>query len=104
MAAYVISDLQVRDPVLIAQYRTLAARSIAHYGGRYLARGGTIHPIEGGWTPESVVVVEFASMQRAHEWFDSPEYAQARAIAATALSRRLIFVEGVSPASAPLRS
>lgn len=95
MAAYVISDLQVRDPSSIVEYRTLAAESIARYGGRYLARGGTIHPIEGGWTPESIVVVEFPSMQRAREWFDSPEYAGARAIAARALSRRLIFVEGV---------
>jgi uncharacterized protein (DUF1330 family) len=99
MAAYVISDLQVRDSALIAEYRPLAAQSIAHYGGRYLARGGTIHPIEGGWAPESIVVVEFPSMQRAHEWFDSPEYAAARAIAERALSRRLIFVEGVAPTS-----
>ena len=95
MAAYVISDLEVRDPVLIDEYRKLAAASIAQYGGRYLARGGTIHQIAGGWTPESIVIVEFPSIERAHEWFDSPEYAPARAIAVRALSRRLIFVEGV---------
>ena len=95
MAAYVISDLQVRDPELIVEYRTLAAESIAQYGGRYLARYGTIEPILGGWTPEAIVIIEFPSMQRAREWFDSPEYAKARSIAERALSRRLIFVEGL---------
>jgi len=95
MAAYVISDLQVRDPELIVEYRTLAAESIAQYGGRYLARYGAIEPVSGGWTPEAIVIIEFPSMQRARDWFDSPQYATARAIAERALSRRLIFVEGL---------
>ena len=95
MAAYVISDLQVRDPELIVEYRTLAAESIALYGGRYLARYGQIEPVMGGWTPESIVIVEFPTMERAREWFDSVEYGPARAIAERALSRRLIIVDGV---------
>jgi uncharacterized protein (DUF1330 family) len=95
MAAYVISDLQVRDAESIVEYRTLAAESIAQYGGRYLARYGAIEPILGDWTPEAIVIIEFPSMQRAREWFDSPEYAKARSIAERALSRRLIVVEGI---------
>jgi uncharacterized protein (DUF1330 family) len=87
--------LKVLDATAIVEYRTLAAQSVEQYGGRYLARGGTIHPVAGDWTPESIVIIEFPSMQRAHEWFESAEYAKARAIAADALSRRLIFVEGV---------
>ncbi len=39
MPAYVISELEVLDPVAIETYRTVAAKSIAQYGGRYLARG-----------------------------------------------------------------
>ena len=33
MPAYVISELEVRDPAAIETYRTLAAKSIAQYGG-----------------------------------------------------------------------
>jgi uncharacterized protein (DUF1330 family) len=98
MAAYVISDLQVRDAELIAQYRPLAAASIAQYGGRYLARFGAIEPVEGGWAPSSIVIVEFETMQRAREWWESPEYAPAREIASRALNRRVIFVDGVTTA------
>jgi uncharacterized protein (DUF1330 family) len=48
MSAYVISKLEVLDPVGIETYRTLAAKSIAQYGGRYLVRGGIADIAEGG--------------------------------------------------------
>jgi uncharacterized protein (DUF1330 family) len=95
MAAYVISDVEFLDPELIAKYRTLALSSIAKFGGRYLVRGGPIVPVEGGWTPQNIIIVEFPSMARAREWYGSPEYADALEIRDRALSRRLIFVEGV---------
>ena len=48
MPAYVISDLEIRDPVATETYRSLAAASIARYGGRYIVRGGAVEPLEGG--------------------------------------------------------
>jgi uncharacterized protein (DUF1330 family) len=98
MAAYVISELEVRDATAIETYRTLAAKSIAQYGGRYLVRNGDASVAEGGPPVKSIVVVEFPSMQRLREWYASPEYAEALKVRKTALDRRLIFVEGVLPA------
>ena len=95
MPAYVISELEVRDPVAIETYRALAARSIAQYGGRYLVRGGAASVVEGGPPPNNIIVVEFPSMQRLREWYASAEYAEALKVRRTALDRRLIFVEGV---------
>src|SRR6266700_7628557 len=95
MSAYVISELEVRDPVAIETYRSVAAKSIAHYGGRYLVRGGAAEVAEGGPPVKSIVVVEFPSMERLREWYASPEYAEALKVRQTALDRRLIFVEGV---------
>jgi hypothetical protein len=46
MAAYVISDVEFLDRALVENYRALAQAAIAKYGGRYLARGGTIEPVE----------------------------------------------------------
>jgi uncharacterized protein (DUF1330 family) len=97
MAAYVISELEVRDPVAIETYRSIAAKSIAQYGGRYLVRNGAAGVAEGGPPVKSIVVVEFPSMQRLREWYASPEYAEALKVRQTALDRRLIFVEGVVP-------
>jgi len=98
MPAYVISELEVLDPVEIETYRTIAAQSIAQYGGRYLVRGGAANVAEGGPPPENIVVVEFPSMERLREWYASPEYAEALKVRRTALDRRLIFVEGVPAA------
>jgi uncharacterized protein (DUF1330 family) len=97
MAAYVISELEVRDPIAIETYRTIAAKSFAQYGGRYLVRGGATSVAEGGPPPKSIVVVEFPSMERLREWYASSEYAEALKVRRTALERRLIFVEGVLP-------
>jgi uncharacterized protein (DUF1330 family) len=97
MAAYVISELEVRDATGIESYRTLAAKSIAQYGGRYLVRGGLASVAEGGPPPKSIVVVEFPSMARLRDWYASVEYAEALKVRRTALDRRLIFVEGVPP-------
>lgn len=95
MTAYVISDVEFLDPVQVEQYRSLAQATIVRYGGRYLVRGGRIEPVEGGWSPKTIIVVAFPSMERARQWYRSPEYAEALVVRQTALNRRLIFVEGV---------
>ena len=97
MAAYVVSDVTFRDPVAVETYRTRAAASITQYGGRYLARGGAIEVAEGSWKPERIIIVEFPDMARVRAWYRSPEYAAALEVRDRALSRNLIFVEGVAP-------
>src|SRR5258707_11912339 len=98
MAAYVISDVQVLDPVSLAAYRSLAQATIAKYCGRYIVRGGAIDIVEGDWAPKQIVIVEFPSLERAREWYRSAEYAEALKLRETALDRRLIFVDGIQPA------
>ena len=97
MPAYVISEVEMRDAAGFEAYRTIAAKAIAHYGGRYLVRGGAASVIEGGPPPKTIIVVEFPTMERLREWYVSPEYAEALKVRQTALDRRLIFVDGVAP-------
>ncbi|HZR99494.1 MAG TPA: DUF1330 domain-containing protein [Chloroflexota bacterium] len=96
MAAYVISEVTILDATLADAYRALAQDSMARYGGRYVVRGGAVEAVEGEWPAEQrIVVVAFPSMERAREWYGSPEYAAALELRQRALSRRLLFVEGV---------
>ena len=97
MPAYVISEVEMRDAASFEAYRTVAAKTLAQYGGRYLVRGGAASTIEGGPPPKTIIIVEFPTMERLHEWYASPEYAEALKRRQTALDRRLIFVEGVAP-------
>jgi uncharacterized protein (DUF1330 family) len=94
MTAYVISDVELRDPEAAATYRSRAADSIETYGGRYVVRGGAVDAVEGNWTPANIVVVEFPSMARARDWYASSEYGEALKVRDAALKRRLIFVGG----------
>jgi uncharacterized protein (DUF1330 family) len=48
MSAYAISEVEMRDAADFEAYRTIAAKTIAQYGGRYLVRGGAANLIEGG--------------------------------------------------------
>jgi uncharacterized protein (DUF1330 family) len=95
MAAYLISEVEVHDPAGFESYRTIAARAIAQYGGRYLVRGGAAHIVEGGPPPKNIIVAEFPSMDRMNEWYASPEYAEALKFRKDSIDRRLIFVEGI---------
>ena len=97
MPAYAISDVEFLDSAQVERYRALAQAAIAKFGGRYLARGGAVEPVEGDWSPQRIIIVEFPSMDRAREWYRSPEYAEALKVRATALDRNLIFVDGVPP-------
>ena len=72
MAAYVISEVDVRDAAGFDTYRTVAAKAIAQHGGRYLVRGGAAEIAEGGPPPKTIIVVEFPSMERLREWYASP--------------------------------
>jgi uncharacterized protein (DUF1330 family) len=98
MAAYLISDVTVKNAAAFETYRARAAASIAQYGGRYLVRGGPIETLEGGWTPRTIIVVEFADLGRGRAWYHSPEYAEALAVRDEALSRKLILVDGSNAA------
>lgn len=96
MPAYVISEVKVLEEDLIGRYRALAQASIKKYGGRYLVRAGALELIEGQRDKDmQYIIVEFPSMQRARQWYASPEYAEALKVRQLgALDRTLVFLEG----------
>lgn len=98
MTAYVINDMVVTDPVLFEEYKRLSPPTVAAFGGRFLARGGAVESLEGGWSPQRLVILEFPSMAQARAWIDSPEYAPARALRQRSATSNMIVVEGVLPA------
>ena len=99
MAAYVISDVRVRDQDAFKIYRTRAAESISKQGGKYLVRGGDIQTLEGEWAPSTIIIVEFPSLEQARSWYASPDYASALEVRDKALTRNLILVDDIGLAT-----
>ncbi len=95
MAAYIIVDIDIKDPEGYEEYKRAAAATLAAYGGRYVVRGGATRVLEGSWVPHRVVVLAFPSVERAFSWWDSPEYRPARAIRERTARSSMILVEGL---------
>ena len=94
MAAYVIGEIEVTDLAVYDDYRRQVPATIAKYGGKFAVRGGKCEPLEGGWSPKRLVVVEFPSLEQALKWYRSPEYAPLIALRQRASRGKLVAVEG----------
>lgn len=94
MAAYVIGEIEVADPAVYDEYRKQVLATITKHAGTFLVRGGKIEPLEGGWQPKRVVLLEFPSFEQAQAWYRSPEYAPLIVLRQKASRGRLILVEG----------
>ena len=95
MPAYMVAEIEVKDPARYEEYRRGVQATIDRYGGRFLVRGGAAELVEGSGAPKRVVVLEFPSMERLRQWYDSPEYVPLRELRKSASEGRFIMVQGV---------
>jgi uncharacterized protein (DUF1330 family) len=95
--AYVISAIEgIVDEATVRRYAELAGPAIERFGGRFIVSNAEPVVIEGESPSAHLSMVEFPTIEDAESWYDSPEYAEARAITpATFRGRVLMFVEGV---------
>ena len=94
MAAYVVVEIDVTDPVGYEEYRRLGPPAIAAYGGKFVVRGGKVELLEGAWAPKRLVVPEFESVERAKKWWASKEYGAAKQVRHKTAITNMIIVEG----------
>jgi Uncharacterized conserved protein len=94
MAAYILVDLTINDPQTYERYKLLAPASIAAYHGKYLVRGGRTEVLEGDWEPSRLVILEFPGVEQAKAWWDSEEYAAAKALRQSCAATEMLLVEG----------
>jgi len=94
MSAYVIVNVDTKHPQEYERYKEMAQTTVAQYGGRYLVRGGQMNVLEGSWDPTRIVILEFPSYEKAHEWWRSAEYAPAKELRQRLSATDLLIVEG----------
>jgi uncharacterized protein (DUF1330 family) len=95
MTAFVILDIEVKEPLGYENYKRLAAPSLEPYGGKYVVRGGKTENLEGDWSPTRIVMILFESAEKGKAWINSPEYSEARALRHKYAISKAIVVEGV---------
>jgi uncharacterized protein (DUF1330 family) len=95
MPGYVVLSVEVLDPERYKEYARMGTPTVSQYGGRYLVRGGQVERQSGTWEPKRLVILEFPSVEQARVWWDSPEYAPARALREACAVSDVVIVEGV---------
>ena len=95
MSAYIIADIDVTDAQQYEQYKRLSSLAMQAHGAEVCVRGGSPQPLEGGWAPTRIVVLKFASMDKALAFNRSAEYSLAREARAGAAVMRMIVVDGL---------
>jgi len=94
MPAYIIVEIEIDDPQLYEDYKKQTPISLAVYGGKFIVRGAKTEALEGDWNPQRIVVIEFATLERAKEWWASEEYAPAKALRQRIAHTKMLVVEG----------
>lgn len=95
MAAYIVVQVDVKDPVRYEDYKKLVQPTLDAFGGRFIVRGGRTETLEGDWAPKRFVILEFPDVERAKAWWASDAYAPAKALRQATSSTQLIVAEGL---------
>lgn len=93
MAAYIVVEIDVKDPAVFEEYKKLSPATIKQYGGKYLARGGATEVLEGEWKPKRLVILQFDSMDQARTWYNSPEYTHAKEFRQRSSEGRMVLID-----------
>lgn len=84
MGAFMFIQADVTDVEQFMEYARRAPALIEKFGGRYRCMRGAVDQLEGKPDNRKIVVSEWPSMEAAHEFWDSPEYAELKDLRAGA--------------------
>jgi uncharacterized protein (DUF1330 family) len=95
MAAYIIARVSVTDWDKYNEYIKVTPEIIAKFGGRFIVRGGETVTLEGPEEKWRIVVVEFPDLEKAKEFYYSPEHTDAKKIREGAALAQFVALEGI---------
>ena len=95
MAAYLICDVDVKDPAAYEGYKAQVPALIRKHGGEYLVRGGAHEVVEGNWKPTRIVLLGFPDSASVKAFLDDPEYLPFAALRHRVARTDMVMVEGL---------
>jgi uncharacterized protein (DUF1330 family) len=82
------------NPDGMAQYASKVSAIVESFGGIYHARHKAVRVLEGRWTPKFITLIEFASMDKLRQFYDSEEYRPWLELRKNAGDGSLVIFEG----------
>ncbi len=91
---YIVSAYNaINDPDKLKAYAEDAGPAVISFGGKFLARSGNITTLEGNEKIRAVII-EFESLEKAKEFYNSDAYQAAHAKLEGSVERDMFIVEG----------
>jgi len=95
MSAYIIAKINIANPDQHKEYTRVTPGIIEKFGGRFLARGGETMTLEGPEENLRIALLEFPSLEKAREFYNSKEYGEAKKLRQGAATASFVVVEGI---------
>ncbi len=94
MPAYIVSMMSISDADTYRKYTDRTPLIVKKHGGKFLARGGDVLTVEGEEYKDRMVILEFPNRQAVMDWYDDPDYVEARAFRHASSEARIFVIDG----------
>lgn len=95
MTAYVIAIINIHDRERYGEYEAGFMAIFSNYGGAMLSVDEAPQVLEGDWSYTRTVLIGFASVDGAENWFFSPEYQALAKHRHAAAETHCVIIKGV---------
>ncbi len=100
MSSFMIIQARITRPEQFRHYAALVPGLVAQYGGRYRVLSGATTVLEGAWPEVKTVISEWPDRASALAFWNSEDYARARALREDTGEFTVVLVDGVHEAPA----
>jgi len=94
MPAYLIARVAVTNIEKYKQYLNVVPGVIEKFEGKYVSRAGKTVTLEGSDETRRIIIIEFPTLERAKDFYNSTEYQEAKKLRKDAAIGEMIVVEG----------
>ncbi|MDD4137431.1 MAG: DUF1330 domain-containing protein [Methanoregula sp.] len=95
MPAYFIARVDVKNRDMYRHYVDIVPSIIKKYGGTVIARSEEPLTFEGPKETRKIILIQFSALEKAQEFYHSPEYQSARKLREGAAIGEIIVVDGI---------
>jgi uncharacterized protein (DUF1330 family) len=98
MPGFYIAEINVKNQDAYAtEFVPAALKALQEASGKFVARGGNIVATQGAPPASRIVVLQFASIDKAQNWWNSQAQKEAQVIGDKYATFRSYIVEGLAP-------